>query len=446
MTRWRQSFLTGLLLRMAAVVTLSYALSAALGTPGLLAVPLVAGLLLAASIFELWRYIRRTNRALTRFLEAVRFADTSQSFAALGRDSGFEELGSALDEAVGSMRRERTRANEELRFMSAVLDDAPAPLLSVQGDYVEPLNKAARRLFAEVHAGPPENFEVYGASFARCLTDLAPGEPRLVVLRMGGVRQSAMMSAATVHRLQGTVRILSVQPVQGMLDSVELAAQSDLVRVLTHEIMNSMTPVTSLAQTASDMMKRLDTDARPDLKEAAMAVDALARRASSVMSFVESYRTFASAPTLNLREVIVGPWLESLVQVHRASDAGIEVPLHFDPPSSRLTMQADPDYMGQVILNLLRNAAQATRQHGGTPETWLRVRRTREGRVALQVDDNGPGIAKTVRREVFLPFFTTKKEGSGIGLSLARQIVLAHGGSIEIDDSEHGGASVRSVI
>ena len=445
MTGWRKSFVWGLVLRTGAVLVAALALAVSIAAPGLVAVPVVAAILLFAAIYQLWRHIMRTNRAVGQFLDAVEHSDWAQRFAGLGRDSGFDELGRALDATIVRARDAQVSASEEARFLSALLDDAPTPLLRVEGDFVEPLNKAARRMFAGAEAGPPSHFAAYGPSFEQALTQLAPGESQLVLITLDGVRQSAVMTAASVQRLHGGVRILSVQPVQGTLDAVELAAQSDLVRVLTHEIMNSLTPVTSLAETASTLMHRLDPDDE-DGREAKMAVDALARRARGVMHFVESYRTLAEPPRINLRTFDAGPWLRDLAAAHRAGEAGAAVPLTLDIAEGPMRIEADPDYLGQVVLNLMKNAAQAAAAHVDAPETRLKASLTRTGRLRLTVEDNGPGIAKALRTDVFLPFFTTKADGSGIGLSLARQIVMAHGGTIEVADAAGGGAAITCLI
>ena len=110
------------------------------------------------------------------------------------------------------------------------------------------------------------------------------------------------------------------------------------------------------------------------------------------------------------------------------------------------TLDADPDLMSQVIINLIRNAAQAARGHAEEPHVWLTFSRTRSGRAQIEIADNGPGVPEALRQDIFLPFFTTRQEGTGVGLSLARQVVLAHRGSISILDGREGGALFRIVI
>jgi nitrogen fixation/metabolism regulation signal transduction histidine kinase len=332
------------------------------------------------------------------------------------------------------------------RFYEAVLDDAPTPLLTVDDEgRVELANKAARRLFVRHDGVRVDDFREYGDAFAKGLTDQAIGQPRLVPLMLDGVPQTAMLTAAAVHRLGGFVRVVAVQPIQGELNAVEIAAQSDLVRVLTHEIMNSMTPVTSLAHTAASLMAEADRGGDPLVSDARAAVETLARRADGVMGFVDSYRQISRTPEVRRRLFEALPWALELESLFRASSAseGVDFRLAVAPES--LTLDLDPDLMCQVLLNLLKNGAEAA-DGQPSPAVWLSFKGLARGRVQIDVADNGPGVAEGLRQDVFLPFFTTKKKGSGVGLSLARQVVLSHGGSIAISDRDGGGALFRIVF
>jgi len=444
---FRARFLFGLLWRVAMMLALAFGFFEAARRPGLGAARLLAGALFFWSLFELWRYIQRTNRELARFLEAVRLGDLSQSFAHRQQGSGFTEIGEALDQGIRALREERHRLTDASRFFEAVLDDAPTPLLTVDGDgRVELTNKAARRLFVRHKGVRIDDFREYGETFARTLAEESVGSPRLVPLTFDAVPQTAMVSVAAVHRLGGMVRVVAVQPIQGELNAIEIAAQSDLVRVLTHEIMNSMTPVTSLAHTAADLMAEADKGEDMTISDARSAVDTLSRRADGVMHFVESYRQISRTPEVRRRVFEVLPWAKELQALFRASDASEGVSLNLAVEPDTLLMDADPDLICQVLLNLLRNGAEAARGHAEAPEISMRLAFVSGGRTQIEIADNGPGVERSLRKDVFLPFFTTKAKGTGVGLSLARQVVLAHRGSIGLGESESGGALFRILI
>ncbi|HEY5713604.1 MAG TPA: ATP-binding protein [Allosphingosinicella sp.] len=444
--RFRSRFIFGLAWRLGLLLAVAFGFAQALTVEGLGAARVVAGLAVLGAAGLLWHYIQRTNMELARFIDAIRFGDFSQGFSHRGQGSGFGELSLVLDDAIRNLRDERHKLIDANRFYEAVLDDAPTALLTVDGEgKVELANKAARRLLVRHKGVRVEDFREYGEAFANALEGGAVGRPRLVPLLSDGVPQTMLVSAAIVHRLGGLVRVVAVQPIQGELNAIEIAAQSDLIRVLTHEIMNSMTPVTSLAHSAVDLMRAADHGDNGDVADARIAVETLARRADGVMHFVESYRQISRAPEIRARPIDAAAWGRDLEALFRASDraAGIDLTLDVD---ENLALEADPDLMNQVLINLVRNAAQAARAHSDAPHVWLAFSRTPSGRTQIEVSDNGAGVPEALRQDVFLPFFTTKSDGTGVGLSLARQVVLAHRGTISVGDRKGGGALFRIVI
>lgn len=444
---FRRRFFFGLALRLTVLLAAVFLFVGALQRDDLAAARIVAALGVLGALAWLWRHIQLTNVELARFIDAVRFGDFAQGFGHGGQGSGFSELGAALDDAIKKLRSERHQLSEANRFYEAVLDDAPTALLTVDAEgKVELTNKAARRLLVRHKGVRADDFALYGETFAQALAGGAVGRPRLVPLLTEGLPQTVMISAAIVQRLGGLVRVVAVQPIQGELNAVEIAAQSDLIRVLTHEIMNSITPVTSLAHTAADLMASIDKDGDRIVADARSAVETLARRADGVMQFVESYRQISRAPQVHIRSFPVLPWAKELEAIFRASDvaAGVDPSVAVDPPA--LSMEADPDLLAQVLINLLRNGAEAAKAHSPAPRVSLRIQLLATGEVQIDVADNGEGVPDTLKQDVFLPFFTTKAKGTGVGLSLARQIVLAHRASIAVVDAEDGGALFRIVI
>jgi nitrogen fixation/metabolism regulation signal transduction histidine kinase len=445
--RLGHTFAMGFAARLAILTVAIFVFAWTWGREELGAARVLAGFLVIGAAAWLWHYIQSTNVALARFIDAVRYGDFAQGFAYQSYGSGFAELGAALDEAIRKLRGERHELTEANRFYEAVLDDAPTALLTVDAEgKVELTNKAARRLLIKHKGVRADDFAIYGDAFRKALAGGAVGRPRLVPLVTDGLPQTVMTSAAIVQRLGGLVRVVAVQPIQGELNAVEIAAQSDLIRVLTHEIMNSITPVTSLAQTAASLIANVDRGDDPAIADARAAIDTLARRADGVMKFVESYRQISRAPQVKLRSFAVEPWIKELERLFRAGDgaAGVALVTRVDP--ANLSMEADPDLLCQVLINLLRNGAEAARSHSEAPEVTLDVRFLPTGEVQIDVADNGAGVPEGLRQDVFLPFFTTKAKGTGVGLSLARQVVLAHRGSIAVADAPGGGALFRMVI
>jgi nitrogen fixation/metabolism regulation signal transduction histidine kinase len=442
---FKSRFVFGLAIRAGLLLAAAFGFVLALYRPGLGAARIVAGLVCLFAGAMLWRYIQRTNVELARFIDAVRFGDLSQGFSRRWAGSGFAELGDALDHGIRRLRDERHSLSDANRFYEAALDDAPVALLIVDREgKVELANKAARRLLVRHTGVRVEDYAEYGDAFMKALSGGAVGRPRLVPLMTENVPQTAMVSAAIVHRLGGLVRVVAVQPIQSELNAIEIAAQSDLIRVLTHEIMNSMTPVTSLAHTAAELMHEADRGDDAAVRDARAAVETLARRADGVMHFVESYRQISRAPEVRRRTFEVLPWAREIESLFRAGADDVELDLSVRPET--LLLDADPDLLCQVLINLMRNGADAARAHGLSPRLSLSFAVTASGRTQIEASDNGAGVPEALRQDIFLPFFTTKQKGTGVGLSLARQVVLAHRGSITVDEAEGGGACFRILI
>jgi len=225
---WRTLLLIGSILLIAKAAT----------TPGIRAGLVVAALIGIAAIASLWNFIRRTNFLVSRFIESVRFEDYSQRFSDPS-GGGFDVLGQTLDNALKTLQARHTQESAEARYLAAIVDDAPSALLAVHHDgRVEILNKAARGLFARQPMHRVEDLEKLGPELAAAVR-LPAGTRKITRLILEGVPQKAIFASAQVARLDQPVTVLSILPVQSELGALEVAAQADLVRVLTHEIMNS---------------------------------------------------------------------------------------------------------------------------------------------------------------------------------------------------------------
>ena len=440
---FERRFELGLAWRVALLVASLALLLAALQTPGLVVARVVAGLIAVAATANLLHFVQRTNLEVARFIESLRFEDFSQAFRAPA-GGGFDVLGTALEQVMRSLRERRAAGAEEARFLGLVIDDAPVPLLTLTDDgVVTLLNKAARREFDRHEGIRIEDFAAYGAEFVAALS-LPPGERRLTRIVVDGIAERAMLATARIERLGRGLTIASLLPLQSELGAAELAAQSDLVRVLTHEIMNSLTPVTSLARSTAELVAEAATR-DPALADAVLAVETLAGRADGILRFVGSYRQFSQSLSLRRRRFAVAGWAAEIARLAAADAVSAVANLVVEVTPPDLAADADPDLLAQVVLNLVRNAGFAV---AGRDERRiaLRIAATQDRRLLLEVADNGPGIPPERRDDVFLPFYTTRAGGSGVGLSFARQVVVAHGGSIAIDDNPGGGAVIRLLI
>ena len=442
-TGFRRRFEFGLAWRTLVLIGAIWLLAEAIRTPDLRAARLVAGLIALAAVASLWEFIRRTNFQVARFIESVRFEDYAQRFSDPS-GGGFDVLGDALDLALKTLQQRHIAASGEARYLSAIVDDSPSALLAIDQDgKVELLNKAARQLLARLQVARAEDLRALGPELAAA-AQLPPGTRKITRLIIDGVPHRAIFASAHVARLEGGVTVLSILPVQSELGALEIAAQADLVRVLTHEIMNSLTPVTSLAKSAAEMVAAAEARG-VDLGDARIATETVARRSEGISRFVESYREFAQAPEVHRQPFPAKPWADEVMRLATASLGDRPIDARVEVTPETLKINGDPEMLAQALLNLLRNAIRATGE-SDTPLVRLVVARQGRGQVRLEVRDNGPGIPEDRRDDIFLPFYTTHKGGSGVGLSFARQVALAHGGSISAADAPEGGAMLLMVI
>ncbi len=389
-----------------------------------LAVPIVVGFVLLYQLYALVHYVERTNRDLTRFLNAIRYADFSQTFVTGGLGSSFDELKTAFNEVLDAFRQARAEKEEQARYLQTVVQHIGVGLIVFDNaGEVSLINNAAKRLLGVPRLGHIADLNRVNPILTTTLQNLGPGGRDLVSLE-----EVRLALHASVFRLSDRTHTLVVfHDIGPDLDEKEMEAWQNLIRVLTHEIMNSITPIASLAATADGMLKddALDAETTEDIRT---AVGTIQRRSEGLLHFVEAYRDLTRVPAPSFEIVPVASLFARVEQLMRSQFAESAVELHTEvnPPSLELT--ADPEQVEQILINLLSNAREATAGRAGA-----RVDLTAHlahDKVVVEVADNGPGIVEEALGKVFIPFFTTKPDGSGIGLSLCRQIMRLHRGSI----------------
>jgi two-component system nitrogen regulation sensor histidine kinase NtrY len=309
-------------------------------------------------------------------------------------------------------------AAAEVDRLRALLDAVSTALfvIDAQGRILL-TNRAGRRL-AGTDIARIDDIEVLGLPAITTIRALPPGARRIV--HAGDGRSLFVWSGAFAVSGEAPQRLLSLQWVAGELDAVETEAWHAMTRVLTHEMMNSLTPIVSLAESVAELPERD--------KAVAPALATIARRAMHLLSFIERFRAIGSLPSPTLSSIDLATLLADIVATVKPEFAaiGIEVALRAD--KSFVTIMADHDLLERAILNLLRNAADALQ---GKKQARVDVELVvMPSGITIAICDNGPGIGLERLNDIFVPFFSTKPNGSGIGLPLARQIASSHGGTL----------------
>ena len=393
----------------------------------------------AYQIYALIHFVERTNRELTRFLLAIRYGDFTQSFSSKGRGRSFDELNTAFSKVVDHLQKIREEKEEQSLYLQTVIQHVGVGLIAFTPEgSVTLINNAAKRILGVNQLVELRSLGRISGELVEVLMKLSSGQKSLVKLEVRG-EAVQLIVYATEQKLRGQSQMLiSIQNIQSELDEKEMEAWQRLVRVLTHEIMNSLTPISSLASTVNGMLRPGTPDgvsqgrlSAETMRDVTGAVETIEKRSQGLLHFVDAYRNLARIPRPTFGIIAVADLFRRVEQLmHERFSAGrIALSTRVEPISLELT--ADPELIEQVLINLLSNAAEALadRTDGAIA---VEGRMGERGRVIIEVTDNGPGIAKDVQERIFIPFFTTKQNGSGIGLSLSRQIMRLHRGSISV--------------
>lgn len=398
--------------------------------------------------FSLYRYVNDTNRRLARFFESVRYSDFAIRFSS-ARDKGdsFAEVNRQFNEVLEAFRQTRAEKEANLLFLNTIVQHLSAGILVFDAQSgVLVSNSAAFQLLGVYRLHHLHDLPERHKALSQFVQNLKSKGKMLYQPETN--RQLAVQGVSV--SLQGrAVRLLTLQNIHPELQRKEVDAWRNLTRVLRHEIMNSVTPIVSLVETAQDIVqydlpKNAATD---DLTE---ALEVVAVRSRGLVNFVEAYRSFSAIPQPRLEDISAKTLLERVVQlaVSENKDQVIAIESFVQPENLRL--QADAGQLEMVLLNLVKNAREAFQTNlssnsvavdpASQPRITLRAGADPRGRPFIEVEDNGPGIPTELLEEIFIPFFTTKSTGTGVGLSISKQILQLHGGDIRVSTSVGGGA------
>lgn len=446
-----KNFRISLIIRVLAMVVNAFVILWLLFTTSYFFTTLFAVALVIYQIIRLIHLVETTNTLLTNFLESLRYSDFSRTFEIKGLGYSFDRLAESFSVVINDFRRVREEREQSYFYLETVIEHIGFALISYREDgVVELINNSTKKLFKITNLKNLKELENFSPELVTKLMSISNGESVMVKVQKQETILQLAIFATEFKVADRLIRMATIKDIQNELEENEMESWQKLIRVLTHEIMNSITPIASITQTLNQMIKEvksnnanLKTDEfdNEPMDEIELAIETIHKRSIGLLHFVESYRDLTRIPTpnftifsvRNLFENINGLMKEELLK-HRITSISSVIP-------ENLELSADEQLIEQVLINLLKNAIQAI-EKTENPVIELKAFNDSNGKINIQMIDNGQGILPEVLDKVFVPFFTTKPKGSGIGLSLSRQILRIHGGTL----TAHSDPDIQTVF
>jgi len=409
----------------------------------------ITAIIIIYQVYALIHYVDRTNRDLTRFFQSIKYEDFSQTFKENGLGSSFDALKSAFTEVSNAFRKARAEKEEHYQYLQTVVQHVAIGLVAFKPDgEVELINTAAKRLLKVSRLKNIKSLESLSKNLVNTLFKLKSRENALVKVEMENELLHLALYA-TEFKLRGEkFTLVSLQNIHSELEEKEMEAWQKIIRVLTHEIMNSITPIASLTSTINELIaeaysrekakKKTGSEALSDIQQALQTIQ---KRSQGLLHFVDAYRNLTTIPKPNFQIFSIEELFKRVEKLMQTNIAGAKASLMVQVEPQSLELAADPELVEQVLINLLLNALQAVNGQKGA-RIELSAHLDDRGKIIIQVIDNGPGIPEENLEKIFVPFFSTKEGGTGIGLSLSHQIMRLHRATISV----HSVPNVQTVF
>lgn len=406
---------------------------------------IIVAVLLVIGIIYLWEH---QLTLLEIFFQAANHDDFSQRYS---NNRLSEELADSLNKITEKFQQHRITEQTENSFLKAIIRQAPVAILAFdQRERLTLFNQTASQLLS---IKSPTTVQDLAASFIdlpHLLTSLSTNNFALHKMYRDGVAYSLKLSANHILLGNKNQTIVTIENIGREINQAEYLAWRNLISVLTHEMMNSITPIVSLADNCRDILTQPDLLSLPEetlkqeLEDTKRALNTIAQRSQGIMNFVDSYRQLSKLPSPNIQSISLRELLTTIALLEQAKLAplNIKISIHVEPEN--LSLHADKQQFEQVLINLINNAADACKQQ---KKGEINITASlRSNHTIIAVNDNGAGIDDKILEHIFTPFFTTKRNGTGIGMSLTRQIIHAHGGQVSVKSTPKVGTTVELIF
>jgi two-component system nitrogen regulation sensor histidine kinase NtrY len=383
-------------------------------------------------------YLNSTNKKIRFFFDSVRNDDSNLSFPVETRNPALKELYKSMNRVNQQIQQLKIENRQQEQYFRTLLEHLAAGIITFNDKgFILHANSSARKLLSIDVLTHLQQIERKDQKLFETIINMKPYERKLVAINTEGGEIQLSLKATSFKTKENELVILSVQDIKNELDEKEIESWMKLIRVLMHEIMNSITPITSLSESLSNIY---GAGGKPVLPEAVNAktiattlqgLNVIKEQGKGLMSFVESYRKLTRVPEPEKKLFKVADLMNRVQILYNSLDKSDKTNLSVSVIKPDLEIYADQNLISQVLINLLKNALEAN-ENNNDGKIRIVISEGFNNHHEIRVIDNGPGISEENLDEIFVPFFTTRQNGSGIGLSISKQIMRVHGGNLKV--------------
>ena len=399
---------------------------------------ILSAVLLLILTWNLIYFLNRTNRNIGFFFDSVRNDDSNLSFPVDNKTASIRELNSSMNRVNQQIQQLKIKNRQQEQYFQKILEHLGTGIITFdRRGYIFHANSAARRLLSLDVLTHLQQLERIDKKLYQTLMEMKPFERHLVAINTKQGEIQLSLKSTSSGSDDNELIILSIQDIKHELDEKEVDSWMRLIRVLMHEIMNSITPITSLSESLSNIFRSKEKlVSPPEVTEKMITttihgLDVIREQGKGLMEFVESYRRLTRIPKPEMKPFRVSDLYSRVKLLTDTLEKRSGTEIHFRSDEAALEIYGDENLISQVLINLIKNALEANENN---PEGMIEITAGTgvNGKPEICVSDNGPGISRENLEEIFIPFFTTREKGSGIGLSISRQIMGAHGGTLKV--------------
>ncbi|MCY1719280.1 ATP-binding protein [Prolixibacteraceae bacterium Z1-6] len=401
----------------------------------------IPAIILLIATINLIHFLNRINRRIFYFFDAIKNEDSTLSFPNNLNNKIIKDLNKSLEKVNQQIQQIHIENRQQEQYFQALLEHAATGMFTFnKKGFILHSNHHMKRLFSVDVLTHLNQLERIDKKLYHTIKYIQPSEQRLVTVHNNqGVIQLLIKSNSFISD-QEELMLISVHDIKNQLDEQELDSWRKLIRVMMHEIMNSITPITSLSESlagyfyADGNLKKPEDINEKTISTTIRGLEVIREQGKGLISFVESYRKLTRLPQPNKKVFPIKNLVDNIRILSGSFENAEKIKMNCEVHPQELEIVADEKQISQVLINLVKNAYQAN-DNNENAQVTIKASMNPEGRAEIKVSDNGPGISADLMDKIFVPFFTTKEAGSGIGLSISRQIMQMHGGSLKIISS-----------